>query len=153
MECTSHETDPGNFPASHGVDVPRALQNTHLRTSATVLLVEDDAMVRECLRELLGDIGSRVSDAASAAEALERISAEGVPDVLVTDLQLGPGPDGLALIAAARQRWPGMRAVLISGTNVEEPALGPGDRFLRKPFKVEILVRAVSELVARRDGP
>ena len=153
MECTLHGGDPGNSPALHGVDQSLALQNTNLPTSATVLLVEDDAMVRECLRELLGDIGGRVSDAASAAEALERIAAEGVPDVLVTDLQLGPGPNGLALIAAARRRWPGVRAVLISGTNVEEPALGPGDRFLRKPFKVEILVRTVSELVARRDGP
>lgn len=153
MASTLHGANSGNFPALHGVDGPRVLQSTHLPTSATVLLVEDNAMVRECLRELLGDIGGRVSDAASAAEAMERIAAEGVPDVLVTDLQLGPGPNGLALIAAARRRWPGVRAVLISGTNVEEPALDPGDRFLRKPFKVEILVRAVSELVARQDGP
>ena len=121
--------------------------------SATVLLVEDDAAVRECLHEVLDELGGQVNDAANAAEALERIAAEGVLDVLVTDLLLGPGPNGLALIAAARQRWPGMRAVLISGTDVQDPALDPGDRFLRKPFDVDTLTRTVSELIAGQDRP
>ncbi len=124
-----------------------------LPISATVLLVEDDALVRGCLREVLDELGGWVSDAASAAEAMERIAAEGVPDVLVTNLQLGPGPDGLALIAAARQRWPGVRAVLISGTDMAEPVLDPGDCFLRKPFDVDALARAVFELIARRGEP
>ena len=119
--------------------------------SATVLLVEDDALVRACLREALDGLAGGVSDAASAAEALERMAAEEGPDVLVTDLRLGPGLDGLALIAAARRRWPGVRAVLISGTDMEEPGLDPGDRFLRKPFDVDALARAVSELIAGQD--
>ena len=72
--------------------------------------------------------------------------------MLLTDLQLGPGLNGLALIATARQRWPGVRAVLISGTDMEELALDPGDRFLRKPFDVDALARAVSELIAGQDG-
>ena len=118
--------------------------------SAMVLLVEDDALVRECLREVLDELGGWVSDAASVAEALEQMAAEGVPDVLVADLQLGPGPSGLALIAAARRQWPGVRAVLISGTDMEEPALDPGDRFLRKPFDVDALARVVSELIGSR---
>ena len=91
MARTLNGTNSGNHLASRGPDRSHALQSLHLPTSATVLLVEDDALVRECLHELLNDIGGRVSDAASAAEALERIAAEGVPDVLVTDLQLGPG--------------------------------------------------------------
>ncbi len=123
-----------------------------LPISATVLLVEDDASVRDCLRELLNELGGRVSDVASAAEALAWIGAEGVPDVLVADLQLGPGPNGLALVAAARQRWPGMRAVLISGTDLAEPVLDPGDRFLRKPFDIDALARVVSDLVTGQDG-
>ena len=135
-------------------DSPSRIQrNGQAPISATVLLVEDDAAVRECLREVLDELGGQVSDAASAAEALERIAAEGVPDVLVTDLQLGPGPNGLALIAAARRRWPGIRAMLISGTDIEEPALDTGDRFLRKPFDVDTLARTVSELIAGQNGP
>ena len=133
--------------------VPFCVQRVGLGpSSATVLLVEDDALVRECLREVLDERGGWVSDAASAAQALEQMAAEGVPDVLVTDLQLGQGLNGLALIAAARQRWPGVRAVLISGTDMAEPALDPGDRFLRKPFDVDALARAVSELIAGQAG-
>lgn len=121
-----------------------------LPISTTILVVEDDATVREGLRELLAD-GGRVRDAADAAEALECMAAEGVPDVLVADMQLGSGMNGLELIAVARLRWSGVRAVLISGTNMAEPVLGPGDRFLRKPFTVEALTRAVWELATRQD--
>ena len=121
-----------------------------LPISRTILVVEDHPTVRECLRELLAE-GGRVSDAADAAEALERMTAEGVPDVLVADMQLGPGMSGLELIAAARLRRPRVRAVLISGTNIEEPVLGPGARFLRKPFTAEALSRVVWELATRQD--
>lgn len=113
-----------------------------------VLLVEDDALVRECLAEVLGDAGWRVGEAAGAAEALDRIAADGMPGVLVTDLALGRGMNGPSLIDAARLWWPGLRAVLISGTDMAEPALGRGDRFLRKPFDVDTLTRAVAELAA-----
>ena len=118
--------------------------------NTTILVVEDHAMVRECLRELLAE-GGRVSDTVDAAEALEHMTADGAPDILAADMQLGPGMNGLELIAAARLRWPGVRAVLISGTNMEKPVLGPSDRFLCKPFSAETLIRAVWELATRRD--
>ncbi len=137
-------------PALEADGPSRVLLGEQLPVSAMVLLVEDDALVRACLREVLDELGDQVSDAASAAEALERMVAEGMPDVLVTDLQLGPGLDGLALIAAARQRWPGVRAVLISGTDIEEPVLDPGDRFLRKPFDVDTLAHTMAELIGSR---
>lgn len=126
----------------------RVLPADQLPVSAMVLLVEDDELVRECLSELLDDVGGQVIAAADAAEALERIAADGVPDVLVTDLQLGPGMNGLALIAAARLQWPGVRAVLISGTDTPEPPLDPGDRFLRKPFDIGTLACTIADLVA-----
>ena len=121
-----------------------------LPISTTILVVEDDVTVRECLRELLAD-GGRVSDAADAAEALECMAVDGVPDILVADMQLGSGMNGLELIAVARLRWSGVRALLISGTNMTEPVPGPGDRFLRKPFTVEALARVVWELATGRN--
>ena len=54
---------------------------------------------------------------------------------------------GAALIAAVRLRWPQVHAVLISGADVVEPALDSGNRFLCKPFQLEDLVQAVSELI------
>ncbi len=112
----------------------------------SVLLVEDDALLRECLAEMLGDAGWRVAEAASAAKALDWMAANGMPDALVTDLGLGPGISGLALIAEARRRWPGLRAVLASGADAAKLDMHPTDRFLGKPFGVGALIRVVTEL-------
>lgn len=125
---------------------------TQVQAVATVdvLLVEDDLMVRECLSEVLTDAGCWVSGVANASEALDHMALNGVPDVLVTDLVLGCGMSGPKLIAAARQRWPGVCAVLISGNDIAEPALNSGDRFLRKPFGFDALACAVAQLAAER---
>ncbi len=119
-----------------------------LPINMTVLVVEDHDMLRECLRELLAD-SYRVSDAVDAAEALECMTADGVPNVLVADMQLGSGMNGLELVALARLRRPEVRALLITGTSVTDPVLDPGDRFLRKPFTIGALTYAVWELATR----
>ena len=133
-----------SFPEAIG---PPFLPPSRAQAAVQVLLVEDDELVRECLGEVLGDAGWRAGRAADAKDALDRMALFGVPGVLVTDLALGCGMSGLALIAAARLRWPGVPAVLISGTDAAEPALAPGDRFLRKPFDPGNLLQAVSGLI------
>lgn len=115
-----------------------------------VLLVEDDDLVRLCLGIALGDAGLSVVAAADAGRALELAAADGAPAVLVADVVLGRGMDGPALVAVARRRWPGLGVVLMSGANVAAPALGPNDRFLRKPFDLTALVRLVARLAAGR---
>ena len=57
---------------------------------------------------------------------------------------------GLELIGVARLRWPGVCALLIGGTNMEEPVLGPGDCFLRKPITAEALTHTVWELATKQ---
>ena len=120
--------------------------------SRTVLLVEDDVLVRECMGEMLGDAGWRVAAAANAFEALDWMNARGMPDALVTDLRLGPGMSGLALIAEARRRWPQLRAVLVSGADPAGLCLHPGDRFLGKPFSMDKLLQVVAELTKEPDA-
>lgn len=112
----------------------------------TVLLVEDDVLLRECMGEMLGDAGWRVAGAANAIEALDWMNARGMPDALVTDLRLGPGMSGLALIAEARRRWPQLCAVLVSGGDGAGLPLHPDDRFLGKPFRMNALLQVVAEL-------
>ncbi len=112
----------------------------------TVLLVEDDPLVRECLGLDLRDAGFQVIEAADGAEALSQMDGSLTPLVLVTDLQLGCGMNGLRLIAEARRRWPRLRAVLISGAELEPPHLADADRFLLKPFSGTDLVCAVMAL-------
>ena len=114
--------------------------------SKTVLLVEDDVLLRECLGEVLGDAGWQVAEAANALEALDWVNARGMPDALVTDLRLGSGMSGLVLIAEARRRWPQLCAVLISGDDEAGLHLHLGDRFLGKPFSMGKLLQALVEL-------
>ena len=115
----------------------------------SVLLVEDDELLRECLCEMLGEAGWQVAGAASATEALAQMEQDGTPDVLVTDLSLGPEMSGLGLIAAARRQWSHFRAVLMSGADMSELTLNRGDRFLGKPFRMDALIQAVTEAAAQ----
>ena len=117
----------------------------------TLLLVEDDVLLRECVGEMLGDAGWRVAEAANAIEALDWMNARGMPDALVTDLRLGPGMGGLALIAEARRRWPQLCAVLVSGADPGGLCLHPSDRFLGKPFSMGRLLQVVAELTKEPD--
>ncbi len=108
-----------------------------------VLLVEDDELVRSCVEDLLIDAGLSVTAVSSATEAL---GLDGVEDlsVLLADVRLGPGMNGFRLAAEARQRWPGIHCVLMSGDPAveQDDADGPG-LFLAKPFRVDELLRAV----------
>ncbi len=112
----------------------------------SVLLVDDDPLIRDCLVELLTDIGWLVTGAANAEQALVVADASGAPDVLITDALLGRGMNGSALITAARHRWPLVRAVLISGADIRDPVLAPSDRYLRKPFSGNALIQLVMEV-------
>lgn len=102
----------------------------------TVLVVEDEALVRMMIVETLRDDGFDVLEAGDAAEAQEILSRSPV-DVLVTDLNM-PGMDGRALIARARERQPGLPAVLMTGAASGEGA-EEGIAVIGKPFAPEDL--------------
>ncbi len=80
-----------------------------------VLLVDDEALVRETLAAELAERGWQVEQAADATSALLLLDGKGAAfDLMVTDLAM-PGTNGLALIRAARQRRAGLPAVLVTG--------------------------------------
>lgn len=122
------------------------MQSDRSQTEMDVLLVEDDDLIRDCLAELLAHNGWRVTAVADAAQALQMADAGMVPDVLVTDLRLGHGMNGTALISAARRRWPLVCAVLMSGADGAEPVLARGDQYLRKPFSGGSLIQLIAEM-------
>jgi two-component system cell cycle sensor histidine kinase/response regulator CckA len=129
--------------------------------TATVLLVEDDVMVRELVRQVLELRRFRVLEAFTVAEAL-RISArhQDKIDLLVSDVML-PGEGGRALVKRLRERIPGLRVVLTSGASDERLALAAvrdeKTEFLPKPFAPDDLVDRVCSLLAagrpRREEP
>ena len=104
----------------------------------SLLVVDDDPLVREALVAQLEVEGCQVLARPDAATALAALEDGVVVDVLVTDLAM-PGQDGLSLIGAARQRRPGLPCLLLTGQPEEEEdsllsSLGPGPcTVLRKP--------------------
>ena len=109
-----------------------------------VLLIDDDALVRQTLGDTLAEEGIEVDGLANAEDALVLLGAGQVPDVLVADIDLGPGLGGLDLAAIARERHPGVEVVLISGVGPDHrQALALCERFLRKPFAPSALAEAI----------
>lgn len=115
-----------------------------------VLLVEDEAAIRETVAEALREAGYRVSAAASAEEALEMVAAGGTaPRVLVADLRLGNGMDGLTLGAEARRRWGPLGVIYATGNPeaFEGRLLGPTERYVIKPYTPAGLVQAMRRVL------
>jgi len=86
-----------------------------------ILLVDDEAPIREVLAEALSSAGHQVSQAESAAAA-KRIVAATPPDLLVSDLQLEQS-DGLALIAEIKASHPHIPTLLLTGILFDEKAI------------------------------
>lgn len=113
----------------------------------TVLMVEDEALIRAFGADVLADAGFQVVEAGSAQEAVRRIEAAPEIAVLFTDINMPGSPDGLGLARLVRERWPGIKILVASGQVLPGPEDLPSDgRFLRKPYHPDDLVRHVREL-------
>jgi len=118
----------------------------------TVVLVEDDPLVRAVCRRLLQE-RYFVLEAGGAAEALAL--ADWLPwsaDLLVSDINL-PHVDGIALAGQWRRRWPMCPVLLLSGSFVPEAAGHLAALFLHKPFQAEELMRCAEMLLGKRVAP
>jgi PAS domain S-box-containing protein len=119
----------------------------------TILVVEDEAAVREITRRILTRSADRVLEAASPAEALELLAADSTQlDAILTDAIM-PGMSGLQLIAQARAARPGLPALLMSGYSATSlpggQTLPPGTPLIHKPFTAPVLLRHLRELFGR----
>jgi CheY-like chemotaxis protein len=119
-------------------------------STRSLLLVEDDPLVRATLAEALTDAGFEVIEAEDAESALDLIAARGDLVVLLTDINL-PGADGFTLASAARRLRPGLPVVYASGgTREADPARAlKGAGFLAKPFSVSSAVQALEGAISR----
>ena len=77
-----------------------------IEAESFVLCIDNEARVREAMATLLGGWGCRVAIAATHAEALEQVARAGrLPDLVLADLHLDEGPDGLEVVDALRRAW------------------------------------------------
>jgi CheY-like chemotaxis protein len=128
-----------------------------IRPGLQVLLVEDDADVREVVCGYLDALGCRVRATANAEQALLTLASGAEVDLLLTDVALGSGMRGTELARRARQRLPDLPVLLKSGFSPELLAADrgalPDTELLRKPYTREELAAAIARATAPRAPP
>jgi len=100
--------------------------------------------------DVLTEAGFRVIEAVSPSEALALLEARPDVLVLVSDVEMGNGPNGFHLSQAVHERWPGIAIILTSGRATPDVGdMPPGSVFLRKPYPLALLVQHVREFAER----
>ncbi|MDB5721411.1 MAG: hypothetical protein JWP15_2029 [Alphaproteobacteria bacterium] len=112
--------------------------------AGTILLADDEELVRASTAEMLRELGFEVVEVTSADEALRRIDAGFLPNLVVTD-HLMPGMTGAELARILRRRRPELPVLIISGyANMD--GLAPEMTRLTKPFRQSDLARSLAAL-------
>ncbi len=118
----------------------------------TVLVVEDDIIVRELIVEVLKDLNYRVREASDGPSGLRVLEADEQIDLLITDIGL-PGLNGRQIADAARVRRPELKVLFMTGY-AENAArahgfLEPGMQMMTKPFAVDALAEKIRAIFER----
>jgi PAS domain S-box-containing protein len=131
------------------------VQTVPAASTPTLLLVEDDADVRDTMKRLVEARGFCVRGVADGLEALEYLSSAALPDLVLLDRTL-PGMDGLEVLRVIRRRHsPGeLPVIIVTGTDesdavVEALELGAND-YLAKPIDVPVAIARIRTQLARR---
>jgi PAS domain S-box-containing protein len=119
----------------------------------TVLVVEDEPVVRSLIVEVLEDLGYRTLEAADGPAGLKLLQSKQRIDLLVTDVGL-PGLNGRQLADAARERRRDLKVLFITGyaenATLAAGFLDPGMQMITKPFAVDALAQKISSII--KDG-
>jgi DNA-binding NtrC family response regulator len=111
-------------------------------------VVEDEPAVREIMTHILRQKGYRVLEASDGPEAINLWSEHGrAVDLLVTDIVMPNGPKGNVLADRFRAEKEELKVIFSSGYSsdfgTDDTPLGEGFDFLQKPYRAEVLARAV----------
>jgi CheY-like chemotaxis protein len=126
---------------------PTAAEEGH---GETVLVVEDNAAMRQAVVQQLALLNYRVLESASASAALAILENEKI-DLVFSDVVMAGGMDGFDLAERVGGQWPAVRILMTSGFMPGPRRVRPGgrpeslSRFLGKPYDLEQLTRAVRE--------
>jgi CheY-like chemotaxis protein len=118
-------------------------------TTRRVLLIEDEEVIREVVREVLLDEGFEVIAAASGEQALNALQRDGI-QIILTDINMPGRFDGIEVAAFARRSHPALPVVFITGRpNEAERALRIGKPcvLVKKPFDLDHLMEMVRRVL------
>lgn len=118
-----------------------------------LLIVEDEAPLREAVAERLADRGFVVDQAASGEDALARI-ADFAYDIIITDMRLGGDVDGGRVLDEARALYPDIIGIVVTGFGTVKDAVGAIKRgasdFIQKPFQFDELTHVIDTALEQR---
>ncbi|RYJ02586.1 MAG: PAS domain S-box protein, partial [Acetobacteraceae bacterium] len=140
--------------AAGAAEAAEPLTGEQAATGETVLVVEDEPVVRDVVVEVLRDLGYRALQAPDGPAALMLLRSRLRLDLLVTDVGLPGGMNGRQLADAARETRPGLKVLFVTGyADVAGQAgdvLEPGMALIPKPFEAAVLARRIRELIESR---
>jgi PAS domain S-box-containing protein len=138
----------GDIAASHA---SAARVAEHAATGETVLVVEDEPVVRGVILEMLHEEGYRTLEAVDGPSGLRILRTNGRVDLLITDVGL-PGMNGRQLADQARETRPGLKILFVTGyaesVAISDAFLQPGMEMITKPFDLDYLSRRVRAMVS-----
>ena len=123
---------------------------------ATILLVDDEELLRAGVQEMLEMSGYRVITATNGHEAMACLKQHAI-DLVITDLVM-PKMDGVDFVEQLRQSWPDVPVIVVSGSTrnimqrygIESIQVPGADASLSKPFKGVDLMSQIKELLGAR---
>lgn len=143
---------PDQARGARAVPRPATCRTIAREMSATLLLVEDDARIREALGMALADEGYRVLEASTGEQALEWLTSEPIePDVVLLDLML-PGMDGFRVCARIRERGD-LPIIMVTARSAPQEVIAGleagADDYVTKPVDAGELAARVRALLRR----
>lgn len=136
IEPTGCRLPPGDFP-----------QAAEKSTPLSILVVDDEPLIRWSLSETLGDSGHRIVEAADGREAVRAVTTTPMPfDVVLLDFRL-PDSNDLSLLSRLRRLAPHARIIMMTAFGTPEMMQGAldrgADRVLIKPFEIADMAQVV----------
>lgn len=131
------------------IPMPATLVAAGDARSLHIVVVDDDSLVLNATDAVLQDLGHRVTEAASAEEALRILEAHEDVDMLITDHAM-PGMTGAQLVSEVNIRWPALPVVLATGYAEIPTDLSDGATRLSKPYDRMGLIEAISKAMEDR---
>jgi CheY-like chemotaxis protein len=113
----------------------------------TVLVVEDDVLIRLMIAEELRQTGFRVVEASSGDEALRCLASGYIVDLIFTDVQMPGKVDGTALARLVARDYPQIR-VFMTSAHGRLPHAGLAAQFIPKPYIEGEVVRLIADALA-----
>ena len=144
------------LPAAAGSGSPRTARAVRPAGLSQVLVIDDEATIREVAHRVLTSVGYQVMTAANGSEALGLLRDGKVAvDLVLADVVM-PGMTGPAFAAQARAMCPGLPVLFMSGYEQQEAAAGdwpePGTQVIGKPFSRAALLARVTQMLTAAAG-